>query len=100
MDAAIGLAGFSGRLEENAGVGCPAQAAAGGRDSGVVPRRTWEDFSRCVSAAAIYVFARISQAWTQFAESKSINGDTVRLLKGSQRCPSECSRHVHVRIEG
>ena len=33
MDRAIGLAGFRGRLEKAAGVGCSAQADAGDRDS-------------------------------------------------------------------
>ena len=101
MEAAIGLAGFGGRLEENAGVGCPAQAdrrrLRRGRRS---PANLARFFATCIRFCDLRVCRIERQAGTQFVESEIHQWGCPSFSQGSQRCPPECSRDLHIGIEG
>jgi hypothetical protein len=92
--------GFSRRLEENAGVGCPAQATAGCCDSGVVPpANLGRFFETCIRCCDLRLCRNRAGQGRSLCNPRAIKG-MIFVFSGGQRSPSECSRHVHIGIEG
>ena len=57
-------------------------------------------FATCIRCCDLRLCRNNARQGRSLWNPRAINGDALRFLRASQRCPSECSRHVHIRIEG